>query len=335
MKHLTRLMSILLVMAIVLGAPALTAFAQDDNPLCAGLEAADCAILNNVAVAMADVSSFRISSWSVTLVGSDGTENIDFAANGSGEVMLPADPNAPTEGLLLHLVIDSATATTPDGGTQSGSAELLILNDMIYVNQGGEWYGEQMTQEDIEDLTSSFGVDGGAVSMDLGALGIDATGVISTMRGEDGEVMGQAVQSYVTTVDINTLLLAVFNSPAFGALVGMGMDEGAGETGMDEMTPEDMQMLAAIFGPTLAGTTISFEQRVGVDDGLIHGIALDAVLNLNMTMFDPEAGTITGELHFMSELSEHNGTFTVEPPADYAPLEELEETEGLLSELGM
>lgn len=327
MKYLSRLMSILLVMAIVLGAPALTALAQDDNPLCEGLEAADCATLNSAAAAMADVSSFRIPAWSVTLVGSDGNENIDFAANGSGEVMLPADPATPTEGLLIHLVIDSVTATTPDSGTKSGSAEVLILGDMIYVNQDGQWYGEQMTQEDIEDLTGTFSMDGGAASMDLGALGIDATGIISTMRGADGELEGQAMQSYVTTVDINALLMAVFSSPAFGALIGMGLGADSGEMGMDEMTPEDM--------PMLAGTTISFEQWVGADDNLIHRIALDAVLNFDMTMFDPEAGSITGELHFMAELGEHGGTFTVEPPADYAPMEELEEAGGLLSEFSM
>lgn len=333
MKHFTRLMSVLVVVALLVGTPVLSVFAQDDNPLCSGLEAADCATLNSAASAMDGVSSFRIPSWSFTLQGTDGTQNIDVSASGSGEVMLPADPAAPTEGLLIHLVVDQASMSLPGEEPQSGGVELLVLGDMAYVNYNGQWYGEQLTPEDAQEMADTFGAGAGGDAGMLEGLDMDFTGVITTARGTDGELEGQAMQSFVTTVDINALLMAVLSSPAFGALLGMGMGEEA--QGMDQMTPEDMQMMAAIFGPMLTGTTVSFEQWIGADDSLIHRLNLDVVLSLNLAMFDPEAGVISGELHFTTDLSEHNGTFTVEAPTDFLPMEELEEQGGIFSELSM
>ena len=205
---------------------------------------------------------------------------------------------------------------------------------MTYAKYNDQWYGGELTADDAQSLTDVFGSTAtGSLGMD--SLGIDLTGVATTIRGADTEADGQTVQTYVTSVDVSGLRAAVLASPAFGSLLGMGMGADASDMGLDQMTPEDMQMMSAIFAPMLAGTTIAFGQGIGVDDSYLHSVALDVALNLDMTMFDPEAGAISGELHFAADVSGHNQTFTVEAPAEYSPMEELDMQGNPLSGLGM
>lgn len=334
MKQLTRLMSVLIVVAVLVGTPALSVFAQGDNPACTGLEAADCETLTGAAAAMQTVTSFSIPSWSFSLAGTDGTDSIDVSASGSGEFMLPPDLANPTAGLMVHLVIDSYSATVPGEDPQSGSVEVIMADGMAYINYDGQWYGEELTADDAQSLTDSFG-GASTGSFGLDSLGVDLTSVATTTRGVDTEANGQTVQTYVTSIDGGALLVSVLSSPAFGSLLGMGMSAETSDLGMDQMTPEDMQMMAAIFAPMMAGTTIEFGQGIGADDNYIYSVALDVALNLDLTIFDPEAGSVSGELHFAAEVSDHNGTFTVEAPADYSPMEELDMQGNPLSGLGM
>ncbi|WP_119067829.1 hypothetical protein [Aggregatilinea lenta] len=327
-------MSVLVIVAVLMGTPVLSVFAQGDNPACAGLEAADCETLTGAAAAFETVKSFSIPSFSFSLTGTYGTDSIDVSASGSGEFMLPADATNPTEGLMVHVMLDSYSANVPGEEPQSGSVELIVVDGMVYANVDGEWYGEAMTEEDAQSLTDTFG---GTMtgSFGLDSLGIDMTGVVSTTRGADTDVDGQTVQTFVTSVDVSAMLVSLLSSPAFGSLLGMGMGEDASALGMDQMTPEDMQMMAAIFAPMLAGTTIEVSQGIGADDSYIHSLALDIVLNLDLTMFDPEAGSISGEMHLATDISGHNETFTVEAPAEYSPMEELDMEGNPLAELGM
>ncbi|HML23638.1 MAG TPA: hypothetical protein PKD09_18425 [Aggregatilinea sp.] len=334
MKHLSRLMSVLVIVAVLMGMPALSAFAQGDNPACAGLEAADCEVLTGATAAMGTVSSFRIPAWSFTLTGTDGTDNIDISASGSGEFVMPSDPANPMDGLMVHLVIDSIEATIPGEDPVSDSAEVIVADGMTYVNYGGQWYGEELTAEDASTFGDLFSGSASG-SMGLDSLGIDMTGVVTTTRGADADADGQAVQTYVTSVDVGGMLTALLSSPSFGALLGMGMGAEGADMGMGDMTPEDLQMIGAMFAPMLAGTTIEFTQGIGVDDSYIHSVALDVVLNLDISMFDPETAPISGELHFSAGVSEHNGSFTVEAPAEYSPMEELDAQGGLFGNMGM
>jgi len=158
---------------------------------------------------------------------------------------------------------------------------------------------------------------GGEGGMGLDQLGIDLTGVATTTRtDQDGMAL------FTTNVDINLLLNALLASPALGSLMGA-------DPGMAEMTPEQLQAMGAMIAPMLTGTTISFGQVVNPEDSTLRGVRVDATLGLDLTMFDPEAGSITGEFHFSADFDQFNEAFDVPAPESFRPLEELD-TEGAL-----
>jgi len=333
MKRFGRYLALTLVAALVLVVPG-TALAQDSNPVCAGLTDADCQLLTGASAGMDGVRSFSIPSYSINFVLNSASGETTFNVSGSGHLMLPEglETMESAEGLLVHLVMDSASYSTPTDSS-AGSGELLILNDMLYVKVNDEWYGGSLEEsaEDAEDSMSSSGLeDLDDLADQFADLGIDITGVVTSVRNPDGDAMGQPTASFTTTVDITALLMAVLQSPAVGEAMGLG------GTGEDAMTPEDLQMVGAFLGPMFMGTAISFTQSIGTEDNLIHSVALDVVLNADLSMFAPEIGAVAGALNFAADLDDFNGTFEVPAPENYRPLEELEARfEGLTESLGM
>jgi len=332
MKLFRRSLALWIVAALLIVAPG-AALAQDGpNPLCTGLTDADCQLLSSASGAMEGVKSFSIPSYSISFFLNSLDGETTFNATGSGHVMLPPDPESP-EGLLFHLVIDSASYSTPTSGQSGGEGESLVLGDMLYVKFNGEWYGGSLS-EGAEEAEDEF--DTGAVSdltdlqQQFADLGIDMTGVVTTARDADTDVMGQTVANFTTTVDITQLFLALLPSPALGEAMGMAAE------GDEAMTPEDLQLIAAFIAPMFQGTIISFSQGIGTEDNLVHSIRFDTVLNADLSLFAPEVGAVAGELHFAADLDEYNGTFEIPAPESYRPLEELEaQLEGLTEGLGM
>lgn len=332
-----RLLSLVVLVAL-LAVPALTAYAQDgeENPLCQGLSFPDCVLLTDSDAAMTDVTSFTTPDWELSLFFSlpneDGTvETFDFSARGStGGFDL-----SPGAEIVAHLVIDEASLTA-DNQTQTGSAEVIVTQDMAYILFDGEWYGDSLEEADLD--VGQIAELGGAASMsDVDQLGIDLTNVVNTTRDADAEMMGQGMAVFVTNVDVGALLIAALSSPAVGGLLG---EEMAGD-GM-EMSPEDVQMLGMFLTPMLAGTSLTSERWVGLNDNYIHMLGLDLVLSLDLSMLAPEIGKIEGEIHFASGLSNFNEPVSATVPESYRPGDELgEQLEGLedlgsgLSGLGM
>ncbi|MBP8972365.1 MAG: hypothetical protein KBH93_00705 [Anaerolineae bacterium] len=320
MKHFVRRLPIVLIvlLALTLAAPA---FAQGSDPLCTGLSDADCQLLLGTTTAMAGLTSFTTPAWAVDLNVSDGTQQYVFNANGSGGFQLAPDASE----LLIHLVINQASIASPDL-TQSLAAEIILTQNMGYVNYNGEWYGGEITEEDLAemglgDLDSMLGGETTGGLGDAASLaGIDLTGVITTTRGADEQVGGQPVAAFTTNINIAQLVTALLSSPTVGEALGMG----GAELGMEEMTPEDIQMMGAFLTPLLSQTTLSVGQWVGTNDQMLRKIALDMVLNLDLTMFDPEASAIAGNISFMAELDGFNQPLAVTFPQSYRPIEELE-----------
>jgi len=222
-------------------------------------------------------------------------------------------------------VINQASIASPDL-TQSLAAEIILTQNMGYVNYNGEWYGGEITEEDLAgmglgDLDSMLGGETTGGLGDAASLaGIDLTGVITTTRGADEQVGGQPVAAFTTNINIAQLVTALLSSPMVGEALGMG----GAELGMEEMTPEDIQMMGAFLTPLLSQTTLSVGQWVGTNDQMLRKIALDMVLNLDLTMFDPEASAIAGNISFMAELDGFNQPLAVTFPQSYRPIEELE-----------
>ena len=318
-KIVSRFVPVFVVIAM-LTFSALPALAQDGaDPLCNGLSDADCQLMLAGQASMEGVTSFAAPSYSIGFMLNDGTDDMAFSAAGSGEFMLPVDGDMTS--LMIHLFIDEASISD-SGSSESGSAEVIVVDSMAYIKYEGEWYGDTLTEEDLGDF-SDLGtiIDPNMLSGGgMGDMGVDMTGVVSTARGADQDMMGQSMAVFTTTVDINQLIVVLLSSPMVGGLLGEAM---GGDAGM-EMSPEDLQMLGAFLTPMIAGTSLTFEQWVGVDDQMMHKIAVDAVLNLDMSMFDPESTPITGELHFASEITSVNESFSVTPPESYRSADELD-----------
>lgn len=334
MKRLMRLIS-MVVLVTLLAIPSLTALAQDGaNPLCEGLTPDDCALLTASDVAMAGVTSFSTPDWNISLRLSLPDETgevqiVEFSAAGS----TGGFDMSPGAAVVVYLVIDEATITA-EGQTQTGSAEVILTPTMGYVRYNDEWYGGEIEDEDLD--LSQLSELGGAVSMSaLGDLGIDLTGVLITTRS-DAEAMGQAMAAFKTDVNVGQMIVALLSSPMLGNLLGE-------ELGGEAMTPEDLQMIGMFLTPMLAGTTLSAERWVGLDDNYIHQLAVDLVIALDLSMLAPEIGKIDGELHFASGVANFNQPLNPEIPASYKPIEELEDEldaalgqfEDAVSELGM
>ena len=328
MKSLMRMTTLVVLAALMLIGPSL-ALAQDStNPLCNGLSPEDCAILEAAAAASAGVTSFEVPAYSIALSVDTGEEGgqIEFSATGSGAFMLPTDMANPLDGLMLYLQIDDAMFS--DGmEMQQGAATVLIKDGMAYINYDGEWYGEEITAEDVEEM--GLGDLASLTEMGTEDLGMDLSGVISTMRGEDVDMMGQSMATFTSTVDITTLLTTLLSSPAVGSLLG------GADLGMEGMSPEDMQMIGMMLAPLLQGTSISAEQWIGADDSQIHNLVVDVVFNLDMSMFDPESAPLALSVNFSSEVANHNGSFEYEAPAEYRPGSELEMDLGAVAELNL
>ena len=319
MKYVVRMLSV--VVLVTLLATPFVSFAQGD-PRCAGLSEADCQIVLQAAEKMMGVTSVTIPSFEFSFelnVPDSATGEIQSMAvsgDGNGAVSVTSPDDA-----VVYLYLSSLYVEAQGESQSFNDVELILTPTMQYVKVKGEWYGG-------EETTDFSGFDTG--SMDFNAvmneLGIDLTGVMNTTRGDDAQLHGQAMATFVSTIDVGQLLTALLASPAVGEALGMaGEGEGA-------MSPEEMQMIGALFVPMLAGTTVETEQWIGLEDGYVHDVSMDVVLNLDMSMF--EMGTMTGELHFDVELDGFNAPVSVEFPTDYKPLEEMDSSLPDLGGLG-
>ena len=320
MKHVTRLLSIAVVL-VLLAVPVSSVFAQaDQNPLCNGLSAEDCDFVMSAQQNVATATSFAIPAMELSFNVNDGTSNTAFGMKASGEVMLPDSGQ-----LLLHLVLTDISMEPADP-TVPSELEVLVNDSMGFIKYNGEWYGGELTDQDKADLQDTLGQITGALAMGggdmgMGGLGIDLTGVITTTRGDDVQAMDMTMAAFSTSVDIGQLLVALLSSPLLGALMG---SSGA-DLGLGEMTPQDMQTMAMLFQPMLAGTTIDLQEWIGVDDMYLHKLVLDVNINVNLAMFGGEGSSpITGAVHVDVSLDQVNETFDIAAPESYKSIDELD-----------
>ena len=321
MKYAVRILSIAVLVALL--ATPFVSFAQGD-PRCNGLSEADCQIVLQAAENASGITSFSSPNFTFHLdlsmpdseTGEVQTIVVDASGHGSASFASPDEA-------LVYLYLDEASVES-DGTTQTvNDIEVILTPTMQYVKMNGEWYGGE-EETDFSSLDMS--------SMDfntlLDSMGIDLGTSVTTTRDADAELQGQQMAVFTTTVDIGQLLNALLASPAVGEALGM-----AGE-GEDAMSPEEMQMVGALLAPMLAGTSIETAQWIGLDDNYVHRIIFNLALSLDMTMFAPEAGTITGALNVDAELADFNAPVSVEIPTEFKPLDEMESVIPALPGLG-
>ncbi len=323
MSRLVRISALAALVMLMALSPALPALAQaSGDPICNGLSQADCELITRAGDAMDGVNSLSIPSWSLALSLQVQGGNVDLQARGSAPALDFAEP--PT----VHFVIENAALTTPDG-VESGGLEFITQNNMIYVKIDDVWYGGAADEQDLGEMGEVPELGDLAEIGELD-LNIDLSGAISTARGEDVEMMGQPMATFTTTLDPARALAALLMDPSIGNALGMAL--GQAELGMEGLNPQDLQLLGAMLGPMLSKSSISFEQWIGLEDSLIHKIALNVVIDLDLSFFAPELGVVTGNLFLESEMADFNETFEVAVPQSYKSLEDLN-LEGLQLEM--
>jgi hypothetical protein len=132
-------------------------------------------------------------------------------------------------------------------------------------------------------------------------------------------------------VDFTKLLVALLGSPMIGQIAGSAMGGTSGGTEATPMSPQELQMIAGMLGPMFTGTTIGFEQQISPDDAYIYGLKIDAVLNMDATMFSADAGKIAADFHVATGMDKYNEPVTVTPPVSYGTMDQLNEELNKLS----
>lgn len=311
MKHLVRFVPVVVVIALVLSLP-MVALAQD--PLCNGLNEADCETLLGALGTIGTVESFTVPNWEFSFeMDAEGEQNM-LTASGSAGFMI-ADTAADS---VVHVKIDDVVMV-PEDETVPETIELIVVDGFGYVNYDGEWYGEELSESDLADVDEMLGTLDSADATGLDeSLGMDMTGVITTTREADEEMHGQSMTVYSMDVDITTLLVNLLSSPMVAEMLG-------GDMGMEQMTPEEVQMMGMMFAPILGETAIGAGMAVGQDDGYIHMLELTVDIDIDLSMMgDPEAEPITGLVYFSTEVTDVNAGYSVDTPAEYGSMDELD-----------
>lgn len=302
MKSSMKLIGLFFVLALMIVSPVLAQ--ETPNPLCNGLEAADCEVLTAPGE---EAKSFSIPAWSINFEMTSPEGDMAFAASGSGQFMAPAEGS--TEGLLVHLFIDDATMTSA-GTTETGALEILVIGDMVYLQSEGKWYGGTIEEAGLP-------VDPTALSsgtFDMSTLSGDFSASVTTARGADAEVSGASVAVFTTSINLGQMIATVVADPAVTAQIPA-----------EQL--ETVQMVGMLIPTLLANTTLTVEQSVGVDDGFIHKLVVAMPFDLDLAML--EMGQVTGSFDFSAEVADFNSTFEATAPESYEPLSSMTTTSGM------
>lgn len=231
MKFFTRFLTAFVVVLALIAGPVLSAFAQDVDPACQGLSAADCEILQSAMHAQQRLTSFSVPAWSASLYLTAEQETVFFEARGSAALALPAELTALRDaflgvetitpdallafldqidsatvgtilnGLLLSLVIDELELETPEESI-AGSGALLFKDSAIYVSlpapsAENTWFGEplEITETDLAELDVALAQLRVALLDEEMSEAFDAAGALLTMQQD----LAALVQQHVAT----------------------------------------------------------------------------------------------------------------------------------------
>jgi hypothetical protein len=334
MRSFSRL-SLLLIVAVLALAPVFTVSAQGgDCP--PGWSADDCA-LNAAADAKAEgIMSFRMESWSVSLVvtgAPDGDLNVQVSGDGAIDAtsVVPdeANPLSVLDGLTMIMAMEASMAQ--GASSTSGALEIRIVDGMGYINgvqtTQGTWWGMDLGRI-LAAAMAAQSDDGGELPIDpstvaelasnpmiAGLLGglAQAPGFI-TGEGADGPTIdGQATRALTTRVNLSALLQFLSSPETSQQLTQMLGQEGA-----------MVMMLVPMFQPILDATTIVGTRYVSPADQMPRGIMFEFATQIDPNLLagltggrpDPNARPISINLMFEVRLAAINQPVTVEAPAD-------------------
>jgi len=325
----TRLLALLLIVVMALGLAA--SVSAQDSSMCFNLSADDCAVITAASANSSSIQAFNYTVnftlnadlSSVAAMAGPGTPNkIDVKVNANGAMILEKEAKPPVAATFnLDANADMGT------GAQSAKASLVLKDGVAYYQDpaSSKWIGmkladllkaanlpipvDSLLSGDLSALSAMANpqtmgaMAGGMNPADLEAL-MKIPGFIDYKRLPDESLGDAKVSPFALTVDVIPLL----SSPEFSKL-------------MQSMSSSDPQAgMAAAMIPMLAQNAtlkLTVTQYVGADDKLIHKLAVDGELKLDLSALAamgastgsnaaPAMGPITGNVHFDVELSDIN-----------------------------
>lgn len=278
---------------------------------CFGLSASDCAAIASATEnTLSTVMSFN-QTWSIDfrVSGVPDSGDLTFSANGSGPVIIDLMGGFP-------LSFDQSVTVAFNDGTTSGSgATGAILKDgILYINMGeGMWgslnllqaleSGEIGGQELPLDALASGDID---PEMALGAL--ESFGDLTAIPGFLNYT--RSGDTFTFVADLTRLINdANFQSGVSNLAMTAGED-GAQIAGLVSLLP----ML-------LSEGKIEVVQQINSAANIVTGLGFNVNATIDGSMLTGSATPITITLVFRVDLSDPNGSFDIQAPADAMPLE--------------
>jgi hypothetical protein len=273
------------------------------------LNEADCATLTQALANTQAAGSFNISQFSLRLGGAGGTSTgNELSLRGTGPVLL--NEAGGIGALQLAVAEASASAATPPG-------QIIWYEEMAYIGTPDEstgelaWTGAPTTSEDSQALLN-------ILSGNVLLQALSAPNVAVTLRGEDAELNGQAMQVFQSEIDFITLLLTPgileLLETLLAASADVTGDEGGG-FGLDQFGG-DLEGAIPLLGLLLTKDTVTAETWVG-EDGQIYRVAFLVDVVIDPSAFDPSQSPISFLFEVQADLDQHGAAFEITPPAAF------------------
>jgi hypothetical protein len=286
---------------------------------CKALAAADANIAKMTSFAQTYDFQFKVNS---------GTTNVEVTSKGSGvfaidpAALTGSDPTAALGGLKLTLDFDGSTKGT--GTDQSGKAQVVIVDGVLYANDGKTgWMGIKLADVLTAAMSQSSTSSTSAQTAQVQALLSDPAvlqsisaipnikGFITQEKAAGPDIDGKKTTSFVYKFDIKALLASKDLYPLIKAVAKASNPTGP------EVTDAQIEQLAPIVGTLLKDSVVTVTRYVG-EDGFIHGIKLYVQLKIDASAMGGGAGgaASTADLLFSLDvqLSKINEKFDVKAP---------------------
>ncbi len=301
----------------------------------------DCALLAAAADAAGDLDSVNVKSFNLDLAGGAGDQQSSLSVSGFGPIVLDDGDG----GFAIDLTFVNATLTTPDE-TQTGPGAFRVVDGSAYFGKGEgdaiEWQGTALDSGEAQTQMDGLGLDLNGLKdfplMEALQSLNNLPGVVTWSRGEDMTLEdGHTVAVYTFDLSLASLVgsqdFVNGLSEALLPLVGNLGGEGGGGMFSDPSTISFiLSLVLSQLSDQLSASTAQLSVWISPDDNLIYGLSsvIDVSIDLAfLSSLAPSAssgtstssGPITFSLNFQSVLDQHNGTFAIEAPAEFEPLD--------------
>lgn len=324
MKSLKRFALMLAVLMMATVAFAGPAHAQGAS---CGLSDADCKILATADANIAKMTSFA-HSYDFSLKVSANGQGANVASKGAGifeidpAAMSGSDPTAALGSLKLTLDLDGSADAS--GQKQSGKAQVVIVDGVLYANDGKTgWQGIKLADV-LTQAMSQTGAGGAAsanpqveavtkLAQDPALMQAIASipsikGFITLTKAAGPTIADEKTIAFTYALDFKTLVSAPEFAPVVKALYK------SVASGGQEVTDAQVAQITPLFASLLKDTTFTITRYVGEKDNMYHGIKIYLQAKVDLTAFGQSGAPVDALLSLDVQLSKIGQTFEVKAP---------------------